>query len=331
MAHHGLCIGVLCCVLGAACSKTPPSFPLAGVSGPITFDLIAYHRAHGQIWIPVGEGGSVHVFTIATGSFSRVDGFKTKPREVHGRTRMMGPSAAAVGDGVVYVGNRASSEVCAVNDTTLKVGTCVSLDAPPDVLAYDARSKEIWVTTPQQTAIAVLDATTPDQPTPKTVIKTEGEPECFAIDDQRGVFYTNLEDKNRLVGIDMKGHAVKSSWALGCSEEGPRGVAIDSRRNFLFVACADHVEVLDGGAEGKLLGKLDAGAGVDAIEFVGETKKLYVAAGKSARLTIATFSDGGVPTVVATHETAPGARNAVVVSSGNAYVVDPQTARLLVR
>ena len=361
MQHHraiGSFVGFVCCALGASCSKSTPSgtapsattsssaapaasasahaelaltskaFALPGVSGPVTLDLIAYDRARGQIWIPVGEGGSVHVFTIATSSFSRVDGFKTKAREARGRTRMMGPSAAAVGDGYVYVSDRASNEVCAVSDTTLKVGACVPLTSPPDVIGYDAASKEIWVTTPKETSITVLDATTPDQPKPKTVIKTDGEPECYAFDDQRGLFYTNLEDKNRIVSIDMKAHAVKASYALGCSEEGPRGVAVDSQRNLLFVACADHVEVVDGG--GKFLGKLDAGAGVDAIEYASDTKKLYVAAGKSGRLTIATFSNAGAPTIVAKGETAPSARNAVVDSSGNAYVVDSQNAKLLV-
>ena len=280
--------------------------------------------------MPLGEGGSVDVYALATKTFSRVTGFKSAEREVHDRKRTMGPSAAAVGEGFVYVGDRASSEVCAVNDTTLKRGLCVGLSSPPDVLGYDAGAKEIWATTPKEDAIAVLDAAKAEEPKFKLSVKTDGSPECYAIDTQRGIFYTNLEDKNRVVAIDMKAHAIKATWPLGCNEHGPRGAAVDRARNFVFVACADHVEVLDGNHDGALLGKLDAGVGVDAIEYADDAKRLYVAAAKSARLTVASFSDAGRPSVVATGQTAPGARNAVIDSSGTAYVVDPAAARLLV-
>jgi hypothetical protein len=44
---------------------------------------------------------------------------------------------------------------------------------------------------------------------------------------------------------------------------------------------------------------------------------------------VARVGDHGELTVVATGETAAGARNAVVDASGNAYVADSQGARLL--
>ncbi|HEY5375883.1 MAG TPA: hypothetical protein VIK01_19525, partial [Polyangiaceae bacterium] len=53
------------------------------------------------------------------------------------------------------------------------------------------------------------------------------------------------------------------------------------------------------------------------------------AAGKAARLTVARLEDNGQLTVTASGDTAPGARNAVADASGNAYVADPQGARLL--
>src|ERR1700690_4605854 len=46
-------------------------------------------------------------------------------------------------------------------------------------------------------------------------IKTDGSPECYAVDAAHGVFYTNLEDKNRTLAIDIKTHAaLKSGTAL---------------------------------------------------------------------------------------------------------------------
>src|SRR5664280_1803781 len=112
--------------------------------------------------------------------------------------------------------------------------------------------------------------------------------------------------------------------------DGPRGVAVDSLRNFVFVACTASVQILDGGHGGSLLGKLDTGAGVDNIDYIESTRMLYVAAARAARLTVARIDDKGQPSIVATAATAEGARNAVADANGNAYLADPLGARLLV-
>ncbi len=85
-----------------------------------------------------------------------------------------------------------------------------------------------------------------------------------------------------------------------------------------------------GERNGAVLGKIDTGAGVDNIEYVDSTQRLYVAAGKAARLTVARVDDQGQPSVVATADTADGARNAVADAKGNVYVADSRGARLLI-
>jgi len=81
---------------------------------------------------------------------------------------------------------------------------------------------------------------------------------------------------------------------------------------------------------GAPLGKLDTGAGVDNIDYAAASGLLYAAAGKVARLTVAHVSDRGDFSVVASGETAAGARNAVADAHGDVYVADPQAGRLLV-
>ncbi len=270
------------------------------------------------------------MFDIASSSFTRVDGFKTAEREFHGKKRMMGPSASAVGDGVVYVGNRATSEVCAVDAKSLKLGKCLKLPTSTDGVAYVPSAKEVWVTTPRDQSITVLDASKPGALSPKTVIKLGGDVEGYAVDDAHGLFFTNTEDKGTTLAIDVKTHKLKSTWSPSCGSDGPRGIAIDVARGLLFVACTDHVQVLDAAHDGASLGKLDTGAGVDNIDYVEPSGLLYVAAGKASRLTVARFDDKGVPAVVATATTAAGSRNAVADANGNAYVPDPNGATLLV-
>jgi DNA-binding beta-propeller fold protein YncE len=310
---------------------TAKPLPLPGATAPVSLDYIAYDRTHARVWVPVGDTGSVDVLDVASGSFTRVDGFKTAEREVRGKKRVMGPSAVAVGDGFAYVGNRATSEVCPIDSSTLKLGNCLKLPTPTDGVAYVASTKEVWVTTPRDQSLTVLDASTPDALKAKTTIKLDGAPEGYAVDESRGLFFTNLEDKNRTVAIDLKTHKPKGAlWNPECGSDGPRGIAADVSRGFVYVACTDHVQVLDAAKNGAPLAKLDTGAGVDNIDWLETHRLLYVGAAKAARLTVVRIDDKGQPTVVAIGTSAEGARNPVADASGNAYLTDPAGARVLV-
>src|SRR5262249_32910133 len=100
----------------------------------------------------------------------------------------------------------------------------------------------------------------------------------------------------------------------------------------LMVACASGARVLDLAHDGKVVGTMTTGAGVDNIDYSPRTKLLYIASGKDATLTIARVGDakdGVTLTTVATAPTAPGARVVVVDSDGNAYVADSQGGRIL--
>jgi DNA-binding beta-propeller fold protein YncE len=309
----------------------PKSFPLPAGAGDASFDLLAYEPKLDRVWVPMARDvGSADVFDIPKSTFTRVTGLAVVRKEMNGKTRTMGPSSATAGDGVVYIGNRGTNEVCVVDAATLALGKCAKVPVAPDCVVYLPSTKEVWVTSPHAQSIVVFDASKKGTLTQKQVSKFEGAPEAFAVDDGRGVFYTNFEDKDRTLAIDIKTRAVKATWSPNCGAEGPRGLALDVERNLLLVACTDHVQVLDPKSDGKNLGKLDTGAGVDVIDYAPTTQRLYVAAGKAAKLTIAHLGDDGALSVVATATTAERARNAVVDKSGNAYLVDPAGPRLLV-
>ncbi|MGH7297430.1 MAG: YncE family protein [Polyangiaceae bacterium] len=303
---------------------------LPGATAPVSLDYIAYDAAHARVWVPAGGTGSTDVYDVAAGTFSRVDGFATGERESRRGKRLVGPSSVALGDGVAYVGDRASGEVCVVDSAKLVLGKCTKLASPPDGVAYVASTKEVWVTTPRAQSIVVLDAAKPDFLKPRATIKLPGNPEGYASDATRALFFTNLEDKNETVAIDLKTRRPKARWKLDCGAEGPRGIAVDAEHGYVFVACTDGFRVLDAAHDGAKLASLDTGAGVDNIDWLGPQRLLYVAAGKAARLTIARIDDKGQPTVVATGATTTGARNAVADGSGNAYLTDAANARLLI-
>jgi DNA-binding beta-propeller fold protein YncE len=292
-------------------------------------DYIAYDRAHHQVWVPAGNTGSVDVVDTRSEKITQLDGFPTAEVERGGTKRTVGPSSAAVGNGVVYVGNRADSAVCVIDASALVKGACLKLESSPDGLAYVAATKELWVTTPRDKSITILD-TAAASLAAKAKIALEGLPEGFAVDDERGVFYTNLEDKNRTLGIDVKSRAVVKTWVPKCSDDGPRGLAIDTRLNFLFVACTDQVVVLDAGHDGKLLSSIETGAGIDNIDYVPSRRELYAAAARAARLSVAHLDARGKLAPVASVATATGARNAVATEEGVAYLTDSAGGKLLV-
>jgi DNA-binding beta-propeller fold protein YncE len=319
----------------AVIDSGPPSdsglaVALPAVRAAAAVDYIAYEPGRERVWVPVANTGSVDVFDIATRTFTRIDGFTTSERDVKGSKRTMGPSAVSIGDGFAYVGNGATQEVCSVSTITLTVGMCLKLSTPTDGVAYVPSAKEVWVTTPRVQAIAVLDASKPEALVFKTTVKLDGAPEGYAVDERRGLFFTNLEDRNKTVVIDVKSHKSKATWSLDCSSDGPRGIAADAKRGFLYVACTNQLLVLDGGRNGAKLAVLDTGGGVDNVDWLEAQQLLYVAAGKAATLTVAHVDDRGQLSVVARRATVDGARNGVADGSGNAYVVDRANARLLV-
>lgn len=297
---------------------------------PVLMDYLAYERAHHRVWVPAGNTARVDVIDVSSGDIHPIEGFATAEMERHGTRRTVGPSAATVGDGVVYIGNRGDSSVCEVSEDTLKPGACVKLETMPDGLCYVASTREVWVTTPPGKALIVLDASRAGRLTVKAKIDLDGEPEGYAVDVSRGLFYTNLEDKDRTLAIDVTSRETVHDWPARCGEDGPKGLAFEEKRNVLFVACTTHVNAVDVGHDGAPLSSLDAGEGIDNIDYVAGLKRLFIAGGGSATLTVAAVDDRGQLTKVASVPTAPGARNAVATEQGQAYVADTPEGKILV-
>ena len=316
---------------GAAPAASTRAIALPGApAGGVVLDYLAYDRAHRRVWVPAGNTGSVDVVDVGSGAVTRIDGFVTQEMERHGHKRTVGPSSATVGDGVVFVGNRGDSTVCAFDAATLHKGACAKLDSMPDGLAWVASAKEVWVTTPRDQSVIVLDAASAGALPVKTKMTLAGEPEGYAVDDARGLFYTNLEDKDRTLAIDIKSHQVAKTWMPACGEDGPKGLALDHGRNFLIVACADKVKVLDAGHDGKELSAVATGDGVDNIDYVEARHAVYAGAARAARLTVAVVDALGKLTPESVVPTANGARNAVVTEDGVAYLTDAPEGKILV-
>lgn len=303
----------------------PIALPGGGSDG-VGMDMLAYDARTNAVWIPAGNTGAVDVLDVASGKLSQIGGFPTAEVERRGHKRTVGPSAAAVGDKVVYIADRADSSICAIDEATLAKRTCATLDGRPDAVAYVAKAHEVWVTTPHDSAILVLDATTLQT---KAKIPLPGAPEGAAVDGTRARFYTNLEDKDQTLAIDLDSHAVQATWQAHCGEDGPHGLALAEPAGHLFIACTAKIEAMDIAKDGAILGSLDAGDGIDDIDYAPATHTLYVGAARAGTLTIATVAASGALSSRAVVPTQQGARNGVVDAHGTVYLAHSTGGELI--
>ncbi len=294
-------------------------------AGDVSMDYIAYDPGTNSVWVPGGNTGAVDVVDAATGKVRQILGFATRTVEGPRGKRVFGPTAVSVGEGVVYIGNRGDSSVCSFDSHTLAKGACGQLDSTPDGVAYVASTKEVWVTTPGDKSIRVLDGKTLDQ---KAKLTFDGNPEGYAADAKRGRFYTNMEDKDQTLAIDLKTRKTAATWNPSCGKDGPHGLGLDANSGHLFVACSTLAEVPDVGRDGAVLSKVDTGDGVDDIHYEPATRLLYVGAARDAKLTIARADQNGHLTVVTQVTTQAGARNATVAKNGTVFLAHGGQAKL---
>jgi DNA-binding beta-propeller fold protein YncE len=314
---------------------------LPGANGLVMLDYFAYDHASQSLWVPAANTGSVDVIDTATDEIKRVEGFSVAEVELRGKRRSVGPSSVAIGDGVVYIGSRADSKICVINSHTLKLGDCVAfappsagLAAAPDGLVYIAATRELWATSgappigipAANRSIKIFSASQPTKLAAAGKIPLPGSAEGYAVDNVHGLFYTNIEETGQTVAIDVRKRAVVSTWR-SCDD--PSGVAADNKRGFVFVACSDHVIVLDTAHDGRPTGSIPTGTGVDNIDYSENTGLLYAAAAEAAQLTVARIDDNGRPTLLARVPTTKGARSVVAGANGCAYLIDPLAGGIL--
>jgi len=292
---------------------------------PVGMDYLAFDAVNHRVWIPAGNTGNIDVLDVVTGKLTTLGGFPTRPSSRPNRPPM-GPSSATVGAGKVWVGNRGDNTVCAFDGRSLEKQRCIQLAVMPDGVQYVAATDELWITTPADQSLVIVGVKT----AALSHLKLDGDPEGYAVDEARGVFYTNLEDKDRTLAIDLKTRKVLSSWTPGCGKEGPRGLALDGARRLLLVACTDGAVSLDLAHDGKVVGRIKTGAGVDNLEYAAQARRLYIASGADGMLTVADVADGGAIKSVAQVATATGARNPILDGAGTLYVEDSAGGRLIV-
>jgi DNA-binding beta-propeller fold protein YncE len=158
-----------------------------------------------------------------------------------------------------------------------------------------------------------------DAKTAKVVatVQLGGQPEFGASDDAAGRVYVNLEDKSEVAVIDAAKHEVVARWPLAPGTE-PSGIALDATHHRLFSTCHNTMmEMLDT-TNGKVVGSVPIGAGVDGCAFDDATQLAFASCGDGTT-TIAKEEAPDKLTTVQTLKTERSART---------MALDPKTHRI---
>lgn len=257
---------------------------LGGAGG---WDYLAFDEASRHLFVTRGDHIEV-VDVDAARSVGRIDG----TAGVHGIALVPALKRGFASDGK-------ANAVTVFDTTTFKVIASIALHGQkPDAIVFDPSSGHVLAFNGKSANASVID---PAKASEIASIDLPGRPE-FAVSDQAGHVFVNLEDKGQIARIDTRNNRVETSYALpGC--ESPSGLAIDTAGHRLFSVCDKQVMAVTDAQDGHHVASVPIGDGPDAVGYDPARHLVFSSNGESGTLTVVHQDDadhyrvlGNVPT-----------------------------------
>jgi DNA-binding beta-propeller fold protein YncE len=229
--------------------------------------------------------------------------------------------------GLIYAIDGSLNLLYVVDPKTGDTVANVPVASKPEHVRFVADTNEVWVTEPGSGRIEIFILPVRGIPHPRRArfLSVMGGPESLVIDPARGRAYANLSGDTTL-GIDIRNHKILGRWPNGCRRS--RGMALDEKRGFLFLAChSGEVTVMDE-LSGKLLGKAAYGTVTDVIAYSQNLNQLYVLQPEDGRLAIVGISKTGVGELLKTVNTGERSNCMIADDREQVYVCDPSSGKL---
>jgi DNA-binding beta-propeller fold protein YncE len=189
--------------------------------------------------------------------------------------------------GIGFTSNGQENRVSVFDLKTLAVSKKIDTGKNPDAILYHPETKSVFVFNGTSHNATVIDATLQAA---VATIPLAGKPE-FAVADDHGNVFVNVEDKNTITVIDAKKRAVKAVWPLtGCDE--PTGLAIDRAAGEAFASCGNKKLVVVDLNGGKVKQTLPIGDDCDAVAFDPKTHTVFASNGEGTLTVIAKSANG---------------------------------------
>ena len=206
-----------------------------------------------------------------------------------------------------YVSNGHGDSLTPFDLETLKPLAVIPVSGKdPDALLFDSATSHLWAFNGHSSSASVID---PSAGKEIGRVEFSGNPE-FAVSDEQGHIYVNIEDKGQIAQIDARAQKVLATWSLDTCE-GPTGLAIDVARHRLFSVCANHQMAITDAVDGHHVATLPIGDHPDAAGFDPSTQVAFSSNGDGT-LTVVHQDDVDHYTVVTNVATEKGARTMAV-------------------
>jgi DNA-binding beta-propeller fold protein YncE len=181
-----------------------------------------------------------------------------------------------------------------------------------DGIIYDRASNRVLVMCGDaHQMVAIAPDVNPSGGKAAATVDLGGSPE-FAVADEAGKVYVNIEDKDEVAVVDTKAMKVVARYPTGPGKR-PTGMSMDRATRRLFIGCRNNKMIVMNADDGKIVADLPIGAFVDATAFRGG---LAFASCGDGTLTVIREVSPDKFEVAQVAKTEPGARTMAVASTG---------------
>jgi DNA-binding beta-propeller fold protein YncE len=276
-----------------------------------------------KTWKLGGEGGwdyltvdneAHHLFIARATRVMVVDINSGKPMGEIPDTPGVHGVALAPGFGRGFTSNGREDMVSVFDLKSLQVQKKIKVGNVPDAILYEPFSKRVFTFNARSHDTTAIDASKGEV---AGTVALGGKPE-YAVTDEKGTVFVNIEDTSEVVAFDPQKLAVKSRWKLtGCEE--PTGLALDAKNRRLFAGCSGNrkMAVVDADS-GKVIAMPPIGDGCDGTAFDPERGYAFASA-HDGTLTVIREDAADKFSVAETVTTQPGART---------LALDPKTHQI---
>jgi DNA-binding beta-propeller fold protein YncE len=296
-------LSIVALLLAASAASAAPTYRVVDqINGPDGgWDILSVDPVAHRLYL--ARRGSVTAVDLKSGTVAD----KLAPAE-GGHTALAIP-----GTGDVLVTNGTANAATIIDGRTGELRATIPTGKKPDAATWDPATRTIWVMTPGDGSITVIN---PANAKVVATLPVGGSLE-FGASDGHGKLYVNVEDKNDVAVIDTRTPRVLRREPLpGC--DGPTGIVYDPATKETISACANGIAVALS-AVGDPIASLTIGKRPDGAVFDERRHVALVPSGADGTLSVIELSPK--PRVVATIPTAKSARTiALDPSTGRAYL-----------
>jgi DNA-binding beta-propeller fold protein YncE len=283
-----------------ASSTTAQTFSVRRVSigGDGGSDYLAADTATGRVYVSRGT----HVMVV-DGATGKVVGDIGETPRVHGIA-----FARGVHRGFTTNAGDSTSTMFDLGTMAVVGKVHAGKDGLDGIMYDDATDRILTIDHSRPLGTAVVIDPAKGEPV-QTVTLTGTAPEG-GVSDGKGRIFINVEDGNAIDVVDSKTWKVDATWPIAPCD-GPTGISMDRETNRIFSGCSDTSVVVDA-TSGKVVAKLAAGAGVDALGWDPGEKLIYIPAGRDGIVSVYHEDAPDKYSLVATVKTMPGVRTITV-------------------